>query len=187
MNATRTIAITTGIAATGIAAALAYARATRPPVITARVPDPAKPVELQRYIGRWYEIARHENRFERGMEAVTADYSLIGPDRIEVVNGGRKPGTGARSAKVARGKVVDAVTNAKLKLSFFGPFYLGDYWVLDRADDYRWAIVGEPSGRYLWILARQPHPPAGEVEALLNRVATLGYDRHRLRMTRQDR
>ena len=185
MNATRTTAITTGIAATGIAAALAYARATRPPVITARVPDPAKPFELHRYIGRWYEIARHENRFERGMEAVTADYSLLGPDRIEVVNGGRKPGTGARSAKVARGKVVDAATNAKLKLSFFGPFYVGDYWVLDHGDDYDWSIVGEPSGRYLWLLSREAKPAPGVVEALLKRVEALGYDRWALRITQQ--
>lgn len=77
----------------------------------------------------------------------------------------------------ARGiaKVVDPSTNAKLKVSFFGPFY-GDYWVLDHADDYGWSIVGEPSGRYLWILSRKPTPSRAEMDELVNRVSAIGYD-----------
>ena len=83
-----------------------------------------------------------------------------------------------------RAKIVDAATNAKLKVSFFGPFY-GDYWVLDRADDYRWAIVGEPSGRYLWLLNREAVPPKAEVDSLIARAGELGYDTSMLLRTRQ--
>lgn len=80
--------------------------------------------------------------------------------------------------------MVDAQTNAKLKVSFFGPFY-GDYWVLDHADDYSWSIVGEPSGRYLWILNRQPNPGSSAVQRLIDRAAELGYDTSMLLRTKQ--
>ena len=83
-----------------------------------------------------------------------------------------------------RAKVVDATTNAKLKVSFFGPFY-GDYWVLDHASDYSWSIVGEPSGRYLWILHREARPAEAEVQQLIARARDLGYDTSMLRRTKQ--
>ncbi|NWM24831.1 lipocalin family protein, partial [Escherichia coli] len=76
-------------------------------------------------------------------------------------------------------------TNAKLKVSFFGPLYTGDYWILDHADDYAWSIVGEPSGRYLWLLSREPVPPSAMAQAIMKRVEELGYDRWALRITRQ--
>jgi apolipoprotein D and lipocalin family protein len=79
---------------------------------------------------------------------------------------------------------VDALTNAKLKVSFFGPFY-GDYWILDHADDYSWSIVGEPSGRYLWILDRDAAPPEAEVRRLIDRARSLGYDTSMLLRTVQ--
>jgi apolipoprotein D and lipocalin family protein len=70
-------------------------------------------------------------------------------------------------------------------VSFFGPFFVGNYWVMDHADDYAWTIVGEPSGKYLWILTRQATPPQAEKDALVARVAALGYDTKMLRFTRQ--
>ena len=140
-------------------------------------------MDLQRYLGRWYEIARYEQSFQKGCEGVTADYALRQDGTISVVNRCRKPDGSASEAR-GRAKVVDKQTNAKLKVSFFGPFY-GDYWVLDHADDYSWAIVGEPSGRYLWILSRQPTPGEAEVRRLIDRAEGLGYDTSMLLRTTQ--
>lgn len=153
------------------------------PVGNSAVPEPAKSVELQRYLGRWYEIARYEQGFQKGCEGVTADYSLRDDGQIRVLNRCRKPDGKVDDAE-GRAKIVDTVSNAKLKVSFFGPFF-GDYWVLDRADDYSWAIVGEPSGRYLWLLSREPVPAPARVEALYARARALGYDTSLLLRTRQ--
>lgn len=151
------------------------------PVGNGAVPEPAKPVEISRYLGRWYEIARYEQGFQKDCDGVTADYSLRDDGKIRVVNTCRKP-DGKITDATGRAKIVDPATNAKLKVSFFGPFY-GDYWVLDRAEDYSWAIVGEPSGRYLWLLARQPEP--ANRDALIARARVLGYDTSMLRITKQ--
>lgn len=153
------------------------------PVGNAAVPQPAKPVDTQRYLGRWYEIARYEQGFQKDCDGVTADYSLREDGKIRVVNTCRKP-DGKITDAVGRAKIVDPVTRAKLKVSFFGPFY-GDYWVLDRAEDYSWAIVGEPSGRYLWLLAREAMPGRDRIQAQIARARELGYDTAMLRMTRQ--
>lgn len=75
-----------------------------------------------------------------------------------------------------RARVVPDSGDARLKVSFFGPFYLGDYWVLDHADDYSWSIVGEPSGRYLWLMSRTAKPSQEVRATILNRTAELGYD-----------
>ncbi|WP_374530126.1 lipocalin family protein [Novosphingobium sp.] len=153
------------------------------PVGNRAVPQPAKPVELQRYLGRWYELARYEQGFQKGCEGVTADYALREDGTISVLNSCRKPNGKVTQAK-GKAKVVDTATGAKLKVSFFGPFY-GNYWVLDRADDYSWAIIGEPSGRYLWILSREANPGEAAVEALIARTRALGYDTTMLRRTQQ--
>lgn len=177
--------IAAGAAAAAVGGAIVYSRATRPPVINPNVPEPAKPIDLDRYAGRWYELARHENRFEKGLDACTADYSRNDDGGLRIVNRGQRNWPdGDTTEATARAIVADEATNAKLKVAFFGPFYTGDYWVLDRGDAYEWAIVGEPGGRYLWVLARDPHPTPAEGEALLARVAALGYDRWALRTTR---
>lgn len=154
------------------------------PVGNTAVPQPAKSVELDRYLGRWFEMARYEAPFQKGCEAVTADYSLRGDGTIKVINSCRQGAVDGK-AKVATGKakVVDTATGAKLKVSFFGPFY-GDYWVLDRADDYSWSIVGEPSGRYLWILTRAAKPDGAIRAQLESRVKALGYDWSLIRPTK---
>jgi apolipoprotein D and lipocalin family protein len=151
----------------------------------AQVPQPAKPVDLDRYTGRWYEFARYENRFEKGCESVTAEYAKRSDGLIAVTNRCRDGGTdGPLRVSEGRAKIVPDSANAKLKVSFFGPFYLGNYWVLDHADDYSWSIVGEPSGRYLWILTRAEHPDPVLRAELVRRVAVLGYDTAMLRQTR---
>lgn len=154
------------------------------PVGNNAVPQPAKSVELDRYLGRWYEMARYEAPFQKDCEAVTADYSLRDDGQIKVINSCRKGAVdGELKQAVGKAKVVDTTTGAKLKVSFFGPFF-GDYWVLDRADDYSWSIVGEPSGRYLWILTRSANPDAETRARLEAQVKALGYNWSMIRMTR---
>ena len=147
------------------------------------VPQPATPVELSRYLGHWYELARYEQGFQKDCDGVTADYALRDDGKVEVVNTCRKPDGSVKQAK-GKAKVVDTATGAKLKVSFFGPFY-GDYWVLDHADDYGWAIVGEGSGRYLWLLSREENPGAAKLDALIARAKAMGYDTSMLRVTKQ--
>jgi apolipoprotein D and lipocalin family protein len=174
MKASRRISVAVGVAGTGVAFAACAHVLGRHPIGNSSVPQPAKSVDLEKYLGRWFEIARYEQRFQKGCTGVTADYSLRQDGSINVVNRCRKRGGHVDEAR-GRAKVVDRATNAKLKVSFFGPFY-GHYWVLDHADDYSWSIVGEPSGRYLWILARSPRLPENEVSQLFARAQALGYN-----------
>jgi len=169
----------------GAAAALtACATLQRGPVGNRTVPEPAKAVDLSRYAGLWYEIGRYENGFERGCEGVTARYTLRADGTVEVVNACRQGAVdGREKVAKAKAKVVPGSGNAKLKVSFFGPFY-GDYWVLDRAEDYSWSIVGEPSGRYLWLLSRAAQPAPEVRETIMSRTRELGYDLSLLRPTR---
>lgn len=153
------------------------------PVGNIAVPQPAKAVDLNRYLGRWYEMARYEQGFQKDCEGVTADYARRADGKISVLNACRKPNGRTTQAK-GKAKVVDTATGAKLKVSFFGPFY-GDYWVLDRADDYSWSIVGEPSGRYLWLLTREAVPAPATRDAIIAQAKALGYDTSMLRITQQ--
>lgn len=152
------------------------------PVGNRAVPQPAKGVDMKRYLGRWYEQFRYEASFQKDMDGVTADYSLNDDNTVKVVNRGQRKGKWKQSTGKAR--IVDADTNAKLKVSFFGPFY-GNYWVLDHGDDYEWSIVGEPSGRYLWVLTRDARPSVELLSSLEARVKALGYDWSLIRRTRQ--
>ena len=149
----------------------------------AAVPQPAKPVELSRYLGHWYELGRYEQGFQKDCDGVTADYALRDDGTVSVVNTCRKPDGSIKRAE-GKAKVVDTATGAKLKVSFFGPFY-GDYWVLDHADDYSWSIVGEGSGRYLWLLSRDAAPGQAKLDMLIQHAQALGYDTSMLRITRQ--
>ncbi|MEX6632229.1 lipocalin family protein [Hyphococcus lacteus] len=142
-------------------------------------------VDTERYLGRWYEIARFPNSFEENCEGVTADYDKRNDGLISVVNTCRK-GAPDGEEKVANGRarIVDETTNAKLEVSFFGPFW-GDYWVIGLADDYSLSLVGEPSGKYLWILSRTP-TISDEVRAdSLSRLEALGYNIDALYWTKQ--
>ncbi|MFN3806963.1 lipocalin family protein [Asticcacaulis sp.] len=165
--------------------ALSAQAVTAMPVGNPNVPQPAKPVELTRYLGLWYELGRYENRFEKDCDQVTAQYSLAEDGKINILNtcGWRKGEPG--KASKGKAKIVSDSGNAKLKVSFFGPFYVGHYWVLDHADDYSWSIVGEPSGKYLWILTRAPSPAFKVREDLRNRARELGYNTDLIRWTSQ--
>ena len=150
------------------------------------VPAPAKSVDLQRYSGLWYEFARYENRFEEGCEGVTAEYTPQ-PDGMIAVKNICREATVDGPLKVSNGKAKPAgdPKGAKLKVSFFGPALMTNYWVLDHGDDYDWSIVGEGSGRYLWILTREPRPSAERRVELIARAKSLGYDTDMLRYTEQ--
>jgi apolipoprotein D and lipocalin family protein len=147
------------------------------PVGNPRVPEPAKPVELSRYLGRWYEIARYDSSFERGCEGVTAEYSLRPYGLIRVLNACRMGSPEGRSG-VAEGKakLSQARATRSSRRRSFGPFFFGSYWVLDHADDYSWSIVGEPTDKYLWILSRGATPVDADRQALVQRAQELGYD-----------
>lgn len=175
----------TGVVLAGALALSACATIARQgPSGNANVPEPAKAVDLQRYLGRWYEMARYEFGYQKDCEAVTADYRLLENGQVGVTNGCRQDAVdGPYREAEARGKIVEGSNNAKLKLSFFGPFYVGNYWVLDHAEDYSWSIVGEPSGRNLWILTREARPSAEVRQRLRDRAAELGYDLSLLRET----
>jgi apolipoprotein D and lipocalin family protein len=174
-----------GLLVLGAGALVAGFTATRP-VGNPRVPEPAKPVDLNRYLGRWFEFARYDSGFEQGCEAATAEYALRTDGLIRVLNICHQ-GSIDGPTQFAEGKarVVDGSGGTKLKVSFFGPFYFGNYWVLDHADDYSWSIVGEPTGKYLWILSRDPTPSEVDREMLIERAQALGYDTGMLRMTKQ--
>ncbi len=174
-----------GVTAASVVALSACATLQRGPVGNRAVPQPAKPVDLDRYAGLWYEIGRYENGFERGCEAVTAEYARRADGLVSVLNTCRQGGVeGPVKTADARAKAVDGSSDAKLKVSFFGPFYAGDHWVLDHADDYSWSIVGEPSGRYLWLMSRTAKPSEAARATIMNRTAALGYDLALVRETR---
>lgn len=147
--------------------------------------EPQKSVDLKLYLGRWYEQGRYEQRFQRDCEGVTADYSLKQDGSVRVLNtchDGAAKGP-ARTAE-ATATVVDTETNAKLKVMFFWPFS-GDYWVLDHGNDYSWAIVGETSGDYLWLLTRAKTLSDKQYSEMVARAVRFGYVASKIRRTAQ--
>ncbi len=142
-------------------------------------------VDIQRYLGTWYEIATIPQRFQKGCTAVTATYSLNKDGTISVVNACRK-GALDGPRKSVRGKawVVDKKTNAKLKVRFFWPFS-GDYWVIGLDADYRWAVVGHPGRNYLWVLSRTPQMEEALYREILELVQSRGYDLGKIQRTLQ--
>lgn len=142
-------------------------------------------VELQRYLGTWYEIASYPQRFQRGCTATTANYAPGDDGEIVVRNRCRKGSLdGKLDEAVGRARVVDTTSNAKLEVSFFGPFW-GDYWIIDLGDGYEYAVVGHPSREYLWILSREPKLPPATYDGILERLREQGYDTSKLVVTQQ--
>jgi apolipoprotein D and lipocalin family protein len=141
-------------------------------------------VDVNRYMGLWYEIARNPNPFEGDCAGdTTAHYTLHGDGRIEVVNACRTPG-GKRKTVRGVAKVVDPVSNAKLKVQYQWPF-AGDYWILILNSFYEYAVVDEPSRKYLWLLSRTPKLDKSTYRGILQRIEELGYDPSRLMLTKQ--
>ena len=142
-------------------------------------------VDIARYAGKWYEIARYPNSFERGCVGVTAEYTPRDDGRIDVVNTCIESSLDGPSREIrGTARVVDSTTNAKLKVSFFWPFE-GDYWIIDLGKDYEYAVVGEPRRRYLWILGRKPTMADAQYRQIVERLPAQGYDPDKLVRTCQ--
>jgi len=154
-----------------------------------RVPPGLEPVtgfELERYLGRWYEIARLDHGFERGLSNVRAEYSLREDGGVRVVNRGYDEEAGEWRTATGRAYFVDSPDVAHLKVSFFGPFY-GGYVVfaLDK-DEYEHALVSGPTKSYLWLLARAPEIAPSTERRLLARAKAAGFDTEALIFVRHD-
>ena len=155
----------------GSALLLAGCASTRPPPGVTAV----TPFDVQRYAGRWYELARLDHAFERGMTNVSAGYTVQADGSVRVVNRGYAPATGQWREAVGKARFTGAPTTGSLKVSFFGPFY-GGYHVAALDPNYRWALVLGPDTSYCWILARDKQLPAAQREAIVARAQALGVD-----------
>ena len=131
---------------------------------------PVAALDLSRYLGEWYEIARFDHSFERGVEQAKANYSLKADGTIAVVNSGVK--NGKQKTAIGKGKTTD--TPGLLRVSFFGPFY-ADYRVMMIDEDYTYALVGSGGADYLWILSRTPGLPETAKSELLAEARRRGY------------
>jgi apolipoprotein D and lipocalin family protein len=149
-----------------------------------RAPLPVvESVNLDRYVGRWHEIARYPNRFERMCARdVTATYARNADGTITVINECRKEDGSLQRAEGAARVVAPGKLEVRFAPAWLGflPFVWGDYWVIDLAPDYSYAVVGEPAREYLWILARDPHLDEATFAAIAARLPALGFDPARL-------
>jgi len=148
-------------------------------------PTTVAKVDLNRYLGKWYDIASFPQWFQKGCTATTAEYSLKDNGEIKVVNSCRKGSLdGKQKVSVGRARVVDKDTNSKLEVSFFGPFW-GNYWILDLGENYEYSVVGDPSRDYLWILSRTPQMDGEVYRGIVERLKAQGYELDRLQKTLQ--
>jgi apolipoprotein D and lipocalin family protein len=153
-------------------------------------PRTVERVDLQRYAGTWYEIARYPVRFQDGpnlrCEDVTATYALRPDGQVSVRNFCRNGLAEGRPPREANGTayVVEGSGNARLRVTFFWPFY-GDYWVLGLDPEYRWAVVGAPGRDYLWVLSRTPSLSEEDYARAAAIASREGFEPARLQRTRQ--
>ena len=137
-------------------------------------------VDLKKYLGKWYEIAHLPARFQEGCDDTTATYALSEDGSISVLNECIKDGK-AKQAK-GKAKLVDKDSGAKLKVTFFWPFY-GDYWIINLGKDYDYSVVGTPNRKYLWILCRTPKMDDKLYSQLIEFVKSKGFNVNNLIIT----
>lgn len=136
-------------------------------------PLPVATIDQQRYLGLWHEQARLPNSFEEGCVRATAEYGTRDDGLISVVNTCIDERGESRAAR-GRARPVGEGNEGKLEVSFFGPIW-AKYWVLERGENYEWSIVGEPEGRYLWLLTREQTLSPEQRAAFEDRITRLGY------------
>lgn len=134
-----------------------------------------KPFSVQKYLGTWYEIARFDFRFEKGLNNTTANYSLNRDGTIKVINRGFDYKRNSWKQSIGKAKFVSSSNEGKLKVSFFGPFYAG-YNVIALDEDYRYALVCGKNYDYLWILAREKTIPEKIKDNYLQIARNYGFD-----------
>lgn len=147
--------------------------------------EPVRDFDAERYLGTWYEIARLDHGFERGLTHVRADYARREDGGIAVTNRGWDADDGAWDAARGKAYFVEDPGTAYLKVSFFGPFY-GAYVVFELDPDYRWALVTGPNRNYLWLLARDPLLDADLRDEILARAEAAGFDLEELILVPQE-
>ena len=152
------------------------------------IADQVTPVpnfELPRYLGRWYEIARLDHAFERGLTHITADYSLRDDGGVKVVNRGYDEEAGSWEEAQGKAYFVKSDDKGYLKVSFFGPFY-GSYVIFELDENYQWAFVTSYNKNYLWLLSRTPQVQPAVLQDFLSMARELGYDTDELIYVRQE-
>ena len=144
-----------------------------------------KSVDIQRYMGIWYEIARFPQKFEKNLTGVTATYSLNADGTVKVVNAGHYLTLGGRmKSAVGKAKFAGNEKNGHLKVSFFLFFY-ADYFIMALDENYQWALIGSKSDNYLWILSRTPQMDRQTYDQILERARQMGYNLSRLEEVHQ--
>lgn len=136
--------------------------------------------ELNRYLGTWYEITRLDHRFERGLDNVSATYTLRKDGGVDVINKGRNRQTGKWEQAEGKAYFVGRNDEGRLKVSFFGPFYSGYNIIALDQEHYSYALVTGPNRSYLWILSRARTIPEETLSQLIERAEELGYDTQQL-------
>lgn len=147
------------------------------------IPDGARPVQnfsLERYLGTWYEIARMDHKFERGLSNVTAEYTLRDDGGVRVLNRGFNAREGEWDQAEGKAYFVDDESTGQLKVSFFGPFYASYNVIALDEDEYQWSLVAGPDTSYLWILSRTPELDQTVVDDLMSRAKSLGFKTNEL-------
>ena len=147
--------------------------------------EPVSGFEISRYLGKWYEIARLDHSFERGLDHVTAEYSMRADGCITVVNRGFSAGNGEWKEAIGKAYFIKAQDTGYLKVSFFGPFY-GSYVVfqLDKSN-YQYAFVSGPTTSYLWLLSRTPEISDTLKTEFMEKIEKFGFDSKQLIWVRQ--
>jgi apolipoprotein D and lipocalin family protein len=152
------------------------------------IPKGVKPVEnftLQRYLGRWHEIARLDHSFERGLDYVSAEYSLRDDGSVRVLNRGYSEANKKWKSAEGKARFVKGPDQGYLKVSFFGPFY-GSYVIFELDQkDYQYALISGPTKSYFWILARKPDMDPETRERLIAKAKALGFDTSKIIFPKQ--
>lgn len=141
--------------------------------------EPVDDFELQRYLGKWYEIARLDHSFERGLSRVTAEYSLREDGGVRVINRGYSAAKGEWEQAEGKAYFVGEPDIGHLKVSFFGPFY-GSYIVFELGADYRYSMISGPDRSYLWLLSRTPTVDDTLKQRFIDKARALGFDTNAL-------
>jgi apolipoprotein D and lipocalin family protein len=141
--------------------------------------EPVDGFELERYLGKWYEIARLDHSFERGLDAVTAEYSMREDGGVEVINSGFSVKKQTRKEATGKAYFVEKENLGYLKVSFFGPFY-GSYVIFELDKDYQYAFVASSNRSYIWFLSRTPTVSTELKEHFKKTIQDKGYDPNKL-------